>query len=145
MQDFTDQIAAIRVRLGEAAGYLRVSELELRQPQLEAEASRPDLWDDQDKARLVTSELAAVNEDLDLYVRLAADVEDAETYPVFFCRLRLPRPSRLVEGGHVLYFFHKGVMPQDTAPQRPLAQRREVVLQGEVERERRLIGTRIPR
>lgn len=67
MQDFTDQLAAIRRRLAEAAGYLRIAELELRQPQLEAEASRPDLWDDQDKARKVTSELSAVNEDLDLF------------------------------------------------------------------------------
>ncbi len=79
MQDFTDQLAAIRFRLDEAAGYLRVAELELRQPQLETEASRPDLWDDQDKARKVTSELAAVNEDLDLYRRLRGDFEDAET------------------------------------------------------------------
>ncbi len=79
MQDFTDQIAAIRSRLDEAAGYLRVAELERRQPQLEAEASRPDLWDDQDKARLVTSELASVNEDLELFARLAGEVDDVET------------------------------------------------------------------
>ncbi len=79
MQDFTDQIAAIRSRLAEAAGYLRVAELERRQPQLEAEASRPDLWDDQDKARLVTSELASVNEDLELFARLAGEVDDVET------------------------------------------------------------------
>ena len=78
MQDFTDQIAAIRGRLGEAAGYLRVAELEVRQPQLEAEASRPDLWDDQEKARTVTSELASVTEDLELFARLSAEVDDAE-------------------------------------------------------------------
>jgi len=79
MQDFTDQLTAIRKRLDEAAGYLRIAELEVRQPQLEVEASRPDLWDDQDKARKVTSELAAVNEDLDLFGRLTADVDDADT------------------------------------------------------------------
>jgi len=79
MQDFTDQIAAIRSRLGEAAGYLRIDELKMRQPQLEAEASRPDLWDDQDKARKVTSELAAVNEDIELYERLDGEVDDLET------------------------------------------------------------------
>ena len=79
MQDFTDQIAAIRARLDEAAGYLRIDELKMRQPQLEAEASRPDLWDDQDKARKVTSELAAVNEDLELYERLTGEVDDVET------------------------------------------------------------------
>ncbi len=78
MQDFTDQLAAIRSRLDEAASYLRIGELLIRQPQLETEASRPDLWDDQDKARLVTSELAAVSEDLGLYHRLASDIEDVE-------------------------------------------------------------------
>jgi peptide chain release factor 2 len=79
MQDFTDQLATIRGRLEEAAGYLRIDELRARQPQLEVEASRPDLWDDQEKARKVTSELASVNEDLDLYARLCRDLDDTET------------------------------------------------------------------
>ncbi len=79
MQDFTDQITAIRTRLDEAGGYLRIVELTARRPQLEAEASRPDLWDDQDKARKVTSELASVNEDLELFARLSGEVDDVET------------------------------------------------------------------
>ncbi len=79
MQDFTDQISAIAARLDEASGYLRIDELKMRQPQLEAEASRPDLWDDQEKARKVTSELSSVNEDLDLYDRLRGEVDDLET------------------------------------------------------------------
>ncbi|MEC8070521.1 MAG: peptide chain release factor 2 [Actinomycetota bacterium] len=79
MQDFTDQISAIAARLDEAFGYLRIDELKMRQPQLEAEASRPDLWDDQEKARKVTSELSAVNEDLELYDRLQGEVDDLET------------------------------------------------------------------
>lgn len=79
MQDFTDQISAIAARLDEASGYLRIGELKMRQPQLEAEASRPDLWDDQEKARKVTAELSAVNEDLELYDRLQGEVDDLET------------------------------------------------------------------
>ena len=79
MQDFTDQLQAIRSRLDEAEIYLRIAELSTRRPQLEAEVSRPDLWDDQDKARSVTSELAAVTEDLEMFVRLGAAVEDTET------------------------------------------------------------------
>ena len=79
MQDFTDQISAIAARLDEASGYLRIDELKMRQPQLEAEASRPNLWDDQEKARKVTSELSAVNEDLELYDRLRGEVDDLET------------------------------------------------------------------
>lgn len=79
MQDFTDQLQAIRSRLGEAEDYLRIAELRTRQPQLEAEASRPDLWDDQDKARAVTSELSAVNEDIAMFERLGKALEDTET------------------------------------------------------------------
>ena len=79
MQDFTEQLAAIRTRLDEASGYLRIAELEQRQPQLEAEASRPDLWDDQEKARAVTSELSSVNEDLDLFRRLTGELDDVDT------------------------------------------------------------------
>jgi peptide chain release factor 2 len=79
MQDFTDQLSAIRTRLDEAAVYLRVADLEMRRPQLEAEASRPDLWDDQERARQVTSELASVSEDLDLFGRLGQEVDDVDT------------------------------------------------------------------
>jgi len=79
MQDFTDQLNAIRSRLDEAAVYLRIAELEMRRPQLETEASRPDLWDDQERARQVTSELASVSEDLELFERLRSDVDDVDT------------------------------------------------------------------
>ncbi len=78
MQDFSEQISAIRSRLDEAAVYLRIPELEARRPQLEVEASRPDLWDDPARARSVTSDLAAVVEDLDAYARLAEAVDDVE-------------------------------------------------------------------
>ncbi|MDE0066916.1 MAG: peptide chain release factor 2 [Acidimicrobiaceae bacterium] len=79
MQDFTDQLAAIRSRVEDASGYLRITDLEARLPQLEAEASRADLWDDPDLARRVTSEFASVNEDLTLFSRLCADLDDVET------------------------------------------------------------------
>lgn len=79
MQDFTDRLSAIRSRLDEAAGYLRIAELEARRPQLETEASRPDLWDDQDQARKVTSELASVTEDLDLFNKLTGEIDDTDT------------------------------------------------------------------
>ena len=79
MQDFTDTLSALRTRLTEAAGYLRIDEQRARQPQLEAEASRPDLWDDADAARKVQTELSAVNDDIELYDRLTSTFEDAET------------------------------------------------------------------
>jgi peptide chain release factor 2 len=79
MRDLTDELKALRGRVEEAAGYLRVDEMRARRPQLEAEASRPDLWDDPDRARRVTGELAALNDDVDTYQRLAGRLDDAET------------------------------------------------------------------
>ena len=78
MRDFTDEIKSLRTRLDEAAVYLRVEELRRRRPELETEASRPDLWDDADNARLVTGELAGVTGDLEDFDRLVAQVDDAE-------------------------------------------------------------------
>jgi peptide chain release factor 2 len=79
MRDYSEDLADLRRRHAEAAVYLRVEELRLQRPQLETEASRPDLWDDPDKARKVTGELAAVTDDLDHYDRLGGRLDDAET------------------------------------------------------------------
>jgi peptide chain release factor 2 len=79
VRDFTDDLKAIRARLAEARGYLRIDELAARRPQLETEAARPDLWDDAELARKVTGELAAVSADLDLHAGLGQQLEDAET------------------------------------------------------------------
>jgi peptide chain release factor 2 len=79
MRDLSNELKALRARLDEAEGYLRVDELRARRPQLEAEASRPDLWDDGERAKRVTSELAGVTSDLDHYEGLAGRLEDADT------------------------------------------------------------------
>jgi peptide chain release factor 2 len=79
VKDFSEEVAALRRRLVAAEGYLKADELRARRPQLETEASRPDLWDDPDKARAVTGELAAVVDDLELVERLQGAVEDLET------------------------------------------------------------------
>lgn len=79
MRDVSDDISALRKRHAEAAQYLKVEELRARRPQLETEASRPDLWDDPDQARQVTGELASVTDDLDLYDALADRIDDVET------------------------------------------------------------------
>jgi peptide chain release factor 2 len=79
VRDFSDDLADVRRRLAEAETYLRIPELRARLPQLEAEASRPDLWDDPDVARKVTGELSAVQDDLTLYDGLAGRLSDAET------------------------------------------------------------------
>ncbi|MCY4665250.1 MAG: PCRF domain-containing protein, partial [Acidimicrobiaceae bacterium] len=79
MQDFSDALRRLRSRLDEAEAYLRVEALRARLPQLEAESSRPDLWDQPERARAVTSELASISDDLAMFDRLAGEISDAET------------------------------------------------------------------
>src|SRR5262245_104727 len=79
MIDYTDRIDALRERLSQAEGYLRIADLRKRRPQLEAEMGRPDLWDDPEVARKVQTELAGVIDDLDVHDRLASRVDDAAT------------------------------------------------------------------
>jgi len=79
MKDFSDDLAALRRRLDEAHTYLRIDDLAAARPQLETEASRPDLWDDPEQAKKINAELAACSDDLDLYSSLSGRIEDTET------------------------------------------------------------------
>ena len=79
MQDFTPELKALRNRLDEATGYLRITEQKERRTALESEMADPELWSDQDRGRRVQKDLAAVIEDLDLHVHLTEGIEDAET------------------------------------------------------------------
>jgi peptide chain release factor 2 len=78
MRDFTDDLRDVSRRLSEARGYLRVDELRARIAELEIEISRPDLWDDQDRAKRLNAEYANGKGDLDQYDKLSGDLEDAE-------------------------------------------------------------------
>jgi peptide chain release factor 2 len=79
MRDFSDDIAALRRRVEDARAYLRIEAALKRIAELETEAARPDLWDDPDAARKVTSELASLKDDVDLVESLETDVSDLET------------------------------------------------------------------
>jgi peptide chain release factor 2 len=79
VQDFTSRIAALRSRLDEAQGYLRVDALRARRPQLETELGRPDLWDDAAAAQTLQREFAELTDDLALHDGLAGRVDDVET------------------------------------------------------------------
>ena len=79
MQDFSEALRRLRGRLAEAQAYLRIDALRARRPQLEAESSRPDLWEQPERARAVTSELASVMEDVAAFERLAGEISDVET------------------------------------------------------------------
>ena len=78
MRDFTDELKALRIRLDEARTYLRIDETRARFAELEVEVQRPDLWDDQDRARQVNAAYARARDDLAVYDALAQEVEDAE-------------------------------------------------------------------
>ena len=78
MRDFSDELTALRRRLDEARGYLGEDALRKRLADLEVEMGKPDLWDDQDRARAVSTEFTRVKEDVDLLDSLNAQIEDAE-------------------------------------------------------------------
>lgn len=79
MRDFTDDLAGLRQRLDDARAYLRIDAARTRLEELEARASRSDLWDDPDAARAVTTELARVRDDVELVDGLDEQVSDLET------------------------------------------------------------------
>jgi peptide chain release factor 2 len=77
-RDFTSELERIAKRLSEAEAYLDIAALRSRRGELETEAARPDLWDDAERGRAVTSELGRLADDLDRFEALAARLEDAE-------------------------------------------------------------------
>ena len=79
MQDFTDELRALRQRLTDAERYVDLEGQRKRLAGLEAEASRPDLWDDADAARKVTTDLSRVKGDVDELEGIETRLSDAET------------------------------------------------------------------
>lgn len=79
MRDFSEDLKSLRSRLAEARTYLKIDAARDRVPELEAQASEPGLWDDPDRARAVTSELAGLQDDLALHDRLAQELDDVAT------------------------------------------------------------------
>ncbi len=78
MRDFTDELREQRRRLDEAADYLKIALSRDRIVELEAEMQRPDLWDDADLAKRISTEYANVKDDLDTFDGLASHLDDAE-------------------------------------------------------------------
>jgi peptide chain release factor 2 len=76
-RDFAAELDESADRLAEAERYLGLDRLTERRAALEAEAGRPDLWDDADNARAVTTELGQVSGDLDQLTSLRAALDDA--------------------------------------------------------------------
>jgi peptide chain release factor 2 len=79
MRDFTEPLADLRRRADDARAYLQIDAARGRLVELEQEASRPDLWNDQEQARKVTTELARVRDDLELMDGLQERLSELET------------------------------------------------------------------
>jgi peptide chain release factor 2 len=80
LSEHRDEVAALRVRLVEAEGYLRSSALEVDKARIETALSDADIWtNDPSKARELGAELAAINDDLQSLHGLRQGAEDAET------------------------------------------------------------------
>ncbi|MHB1517601.1 MAG: peptide chain release factor 2 [Acidimicrobiales bacterium] len=77
--DIPAALASLADRLNEAAQFLGADRLKARKEELEGQASVPDLWEDADHARTVTTELGRVNEDLGVLAALATELSDAAT------------------------------------------------------------------
>jgi peptide chain release factor 2 len=70
-------------RLKAAHEYLAIDEQRARRDVLEGEAADPHLWDDQDKARTVTTELGRLTNDLEAFDALGSSLEDARVLVEF--------------------------------------------------------------
>jgi len=78
MRDLDDELDELRRRISESAKDLDLEAKRARLSALEKQASDPALWNDQDAARKVTSELAMVKGDIDLLDGLALRLSDVE-------------------------------------------------------------------
>jgi peptide chain release factor 2 len=76
-RDFAAELEDGEARLAEAETYLGLDKLNARRAELETDVSRPDLWDDQDHAKAVTTELGKVSADLEQLSSLRTELMDA--------------------------------------------------------------------
>ena len=79
MRDFADDLGALARRLSEADRYLDLEGKRKRLAELEVTLAKPDLWDDADQARAVTTEFGRLNDDVTLLDGLRARLDDANT------------------------------------------------------------------
>ena len=77
--DIPEQLESLTGRIQEAERFLGADALAARRAELETAASAPDLWDDADNARSVTTELGRVTEGLEVLGKLHECLSDAET------------------------------------------------------------------
>ena len=79
MRDFSDDLKDLRTRLAAANDYLKIEVARERLAELETAVADPNLWNDPDNARQVTSEFTRVGDDVKGYDELATKIDDVET------------------------------------------------------------------
>ena len=79
MRDFTEALSDLRRRVDDARAYLQIDAARTRLGELEREASKPDLWEDQERARKVNAELAQVRDDFVVFDGLEERLSEVET------------------------------------------------------------------
>ncbi|MCB0975041.1 MAG: peptide chain release factor 2 [Actinobacteria bacterium] len=79
MADHRRTLDELLPRVSAASTYLNVDHARQRLAVLETEAARPDLWDNPENAKAVTSEMSGWRDDLAMVERLQGTVSDIET------------------------------------------------------------------
>jgi len=79
VRDFSAELADLAKRVSEAEKYLDLDGLRARRAALEPEIARPDLWDDADRARQVTTDYGRTSDDIVLLEGLRGRLTDAQT------------------------------------------------------------------
>ena len=76
--DFDQEIQNLRTTMDSVRQVTDLAALEARITDLEQQAAAPDLWDDQDKAQVVTSELSRAKAEHDRVVGMDSRIDDLE-------------------------------------------------------------------
>ncbi len=79
MRDFSQNISELEVRVEQASVYLKVDQARMNLEDLQAQAGDPKLWDDQDRARQITSQLSSCKSDIETLDSLNEKVSDIKT------------------------------------------------------------------
>ena len=83
LRDAESAIAELDQRWRAAADYLDVADLRARHEVLSRESENPNLWDDQESARRVTTELGRLTNDLNEFDGIGTAIEDARVLAEF--------------------------------------------------------------
>lgn len=70
---------ALAGRLTDAEDYLHLDQLRAKKAELEPKISAPDLWDDADEARRITTEYGRAGDDIETLERMRSRLDDART------------------------------------------------------------------